>query len=234
MAQRPCKDPTLFHLNKSTGRFSAWVRRPNDGNKRHYIGCYTTFHMAARAQDRATLKINARAPVNFKASDYDEDIRLRAAHGERAFLTMLRNEARPTYNVVLNKSPCYVKFQNMENEMEELRRVTKFTIQQFVAHLATNPTRSPEMNQAAEILLEIFATHTPGTDEPRMPRRVAVASSPEFDIFARDIPKGKRSPRAWRTRAAGGGSEERNRPRTRSFCKRKLAMSHCPYRRPRS
>lgn len=86
----------------------------------------------------------------------------------------------------------YVKFQNMENDMEELRRVTKFTIQQFVAHLATNPTRSPEMNQAAEILLEIFATHTPGTDEPRMPRRVAVASSPEFDIFARDIPKGKR------------------------------------------
>lgn len=53
-----------------------------------------------------------------------------------------------------------MKFQNMENDMEELRRVTKFTIQQFVAHLATNPTRSPEMNQAAEILLEIFATHS--------------------------------------------------------------------------
>lgn len=48
--------------------------------------------------------------------------------------------------------------------MEDLRRVTKFNIREFVAHLAASPSPNPEVNDAAKTLLEIFGTHSAGTD----------------------------------------------------------------------
>jgi hypothetical protein len=50
---------------------SSWT---NSGIAR--VGCYTTFHMAARAQDRAALFMNPSASLNFKASDYQDDTTL--------------------------------------------------------------------------------------------------------------------------------------------------------------
>lgn len=112
---------------------------------------------------------------------------------QTAFLDMIRAEGRGKYKVV-DKSPCYLNFRRMEMEMEDLRRLTKFTIREFVRHLGEHPSPSPEINEAANILLEIYAIQ-----DAKHPAHKGEETddSPSLDIpssseIISNIPKAKR------------------------------------------